>query len=125
DVAQTLVGQPHTGNHARREILYHQIAMRDETQRYLDRSGIAQVERDAALALIPLIEAAGAIDAGFAVSKRRNKTIDLGFFYTFNPNPLSPEMRQLQSAKGPLPHPGKIQHSNPFEGPVIAVRCCA
>src|SRR5215510_13165862 len=99
--------------------------MRDEAQRDLDRRGIAEVEREAALALIPLIEAAGAIDAGFALSKGWNKPIDLGLFGTFDPNHLSAQMRQLQSAKGSLPHPGKIQHSHPLERPVIAVCCCA
>ena len=85
-----------------------------ETERYLDRSGIAEVERNAALALIPLIEAAAAIDAGLAFSKRWDKAVDLGLFCTFDPDHVSPEMRQLESTEGSLPDLRKIQHPNPF-----------
>jgi hypothetical protein len=44
------------------------------------------------------VPSARAIDARLAVRKRWDKTIDLGLFCTFDPDHLSPEMRQLIEA---------------------------
>src|SRR5207244_3240861 len=70
--------------------------------------GPLQIERDALLALVVLVEVAAAVRTGLEVGERRQETRHARAGRGPDADDLGAEMRELEGAEGPGPHPGAV-----------------
>src|SRR5215831_17276485 len=93
---------------ARRKVLANDIALRHQLFGDGHSLWLLEVECQAELALIVLVEIAAAIDPCLALGPRRQHARDTGPTRRFDADHLSAEMRELQSAERPGPHPSEV-----------------
>ena len=115
DGAQRLVSDAEPIDHSGRKVLHRDVAMARQFARDRGRLRLGKIELKTALGLVPLVEAAGAVDARLTLRVRRNDTVDARALAGFDANHLGAQMRQLQSTKRSRPHPAKIQDAHPAE----------
>src|SRR5579863_1108039 len=111
DFAECFVAKAHALDYSRSEIFRDDIAVRSQRARDFDRLRLFQIQKDAAFALVPLVEAACSIEAGIAVGERWYDAVDVGPLGTFDANHFSAEMSKLQGAEWSLPDPSEIEHA--------------
>src|SRR5207249_11701141 len=70
ELRQLLVTEAELLHDARREVLDHDVATRDELAGDLDCLGAAKIEEDTLLSLVPLVEVAGSVRARLDVVRK-------------------------------------------------------
>src|SRR6185312_13920684 len=84
--------------------------------RDLMRRRMLEVKRQRSLALVVLVEIAGAVEpAGLALRPRRQQAGNARAGAGFNSDDVRPEMRQLEGAIRTRPNPGEIGDSNALQ----------
>src|SRR5262249_40174520 len=93
------------------------VARADQVASDLDRAMVFQVERQALLSLIVLVEVAGAIDAGLTIRPRWKEPRDADPAQRLDADHLGPEVCELQGTERARPHPGEVGDAYALDRP--------
>src|SRR5262249_22695978 len=97
------------------EVLDDDVARGAEAARDLDGLGLLEVERDAALPLVVLVEVAALVRAHLELGERRQHARDADAGRRLDADHLGAEVRQLERAERAGPHPGEVGDADAFE----------
>ena len=125
DLPQTLVAEAPTFQHTLGEVLAHHIGNADEPRQYLLRPLLAQIQRDAQLAGVVVVEGAAHVHAAPLIHERWGAAQDVPTAFVrrvFDADDLGAERRQPLGGAGAGQLPGEVADAERFEGACHA-RC--
>ena len=116
-----LPAEPEPIHDAGGEVLRRDVRARDEAAREIDSLGCLQIEDDAALPLVELIEIAAAVRSRDAVWPRRQEPRHAWSLQRLDADHFGAEMGELQRRVRSGPDPGEIGDANAGERSHVSV----
>src|SRR5579875_3980946 len=107
--AQAMVSNAKPIDDPRRKILRGDIAMARQFMHQRDALRLLQIDLDAQLVVILLVETAAAVESRLAVGLRNEQAADAGMARAFDPNHFRPKAGELRGAERSRPHPAEIE----------------
>lgn len=106
-----MVAEPELVDHPGGDVVRDDVAVLDHVVGQVDRFALAEVEEDAALALVVLVEVAGATGVGFVVGEGRDQPSDARrTCHRLDADHLGAEVGQILRTERARPHLCEVQH---------------